>query len=364
MSATHFEPPTRPIGVIEALAEGFETVAERLPLVLLPLLLDLMIWAGPRLSARPAVETFYQNIIVPSMEQQSDEAQELFGLSSDEFGDLIAELPPQYLPVVNWPMGDVLFIGVPTLVARQLVAPLPFNFRPPLWEMRSILGVLSLSLLLPLGWSVLGVFYRGLVAQQVSEGQVRLFDLLKRWPVYWLNLAGLMLAFTLLALAVMVPFFVVAAVLSMFGPAVGSLAVTAGIFVIMWLGIFASFTTHSVLLNEKWALSALWDSMRVVQWNLSSTTMLWLLVVGMNMGLSFLFEWAGLTMDTWFVLLAIGVHAFVNTALIAATFVYFKDRYRHWYEMRTLLSERLDHQIAEQAKQLLEHQENDARKER
>jgi hypothetical protein len=90
---------------------------------------------------------------------------------------------------------------------------------------------------------------------------------------------------------------------------------------------------------------------RVVQWNLSSTTLLWLLVVGLNLGLSYLFQWAGLTMDVWFALLAIGVHAFVNTALIAATYVYFKDRYRHWHEMRVLLLERLGQQAAERATQ-------------
>ena len=180
---------------------------------------------------------------------------------------------------------------------------------------------------------------------------------MRRFPVYWLNLVGFMLVLALLALVVMVPFLIIGLILLVFSGQLGGLAVTAGVFVVMWLCILGSFTTHGVLLNERWVLGAMWDSVRVVQWNLSSTTFLWTLVVGLNLGLSYLFAWAGLTTDVWFVIPAIGVHAFVNTALVAATYVYFKDRYRHWREVRTLLLERLGQQVAGQV-------ERDSRQER
>ena len=42
--------PTPPVGVIESLTTGFETVASHLGLLLFPALLDLFLWLGPRLS--------------------------------------------------------------------------------------------------------------------------------------------------------------------------------------------------------------------------------------------------------------------------------------------------------------------------
>lgn len=354
MSATPLEPPAPPIRVIESLATGFETVAERLPLVLLPLLLDLLLWVGPRLTARPAFESFYRDVWLPVIEQQPAELQEQVGSTTEQLVQLSRELGPQYLPVVNWPLGDVLLLGVPSLIARQPVAPLPFDFEPPVIEMRSLVGLLGVSMLLPMGWSVMGVLYRGMVAQQVRDNRLRLGDLMRRLPVYWLNLMGFMLVLALLALVVMVPFLMIGLVLLAFSGPVGGLAVTAGMFVVMWLAIFGSFTTHSVLLNGRWVLGAMWDSVRVVQWNLSSVTLLWMLVMGLNLGLTYLFAWAGLTTDMWFVILAMGVHAFVNTALVAATYVYFKDRYRHWSEVRQLLLERLNQPVTE-------HVEHDAR---
>ena len=50
------EAPAPPLGVIESLARGFETVSRRLGLILLPLALDLFLWTGPRLSINSLVQ--------------------------------------------------------------------------------------------------------------------------------------------------------------------------------------------------------------------------------------------------------------------------------------------------------------------
>jgi hypothetical protein len=41
--------------------------------------------------------------------------------------------------------------------------------------------------------------------------------------------------------------------------------------------------------------------------------------------------------DSWVTLAGIGGHAFVSTGLVTATFVFYKDRYRWWVEMRQWL---------------------------
>jgi len=326
---------------------------------MLPLILDLLLWAGPRISVQQAFEAAYQDAWLPLVEMQPAEMQELAEPLTEQLQLQIDEASPDYLPVVSrfskTLLGDVLLLGVPSLIARQAVAPLPFDYQPPLLDFRSILVAMGVGLLLPAGWSVFGAFYRSMVAQQVRDDRVHFLSLVRRLPIHWLNLMGFMILLILLAIVVIAPFLMLSMVLLTMSFQLGVAAINVGWFVVIWLAIFCSFTAHGVLLNERWVLRALWDSIRVVQWNLSSTTMLWILVVGLNLGLNFLFAWAGLTTDVWFMIPAIAVHAFVNTALVSATFIYFKDRYRHWHEMRAMILSNLDQRVA----QAIEQSENE-----
>ena len=45
--------PTPPMGVIDALGHGLQAVATHLPLLILPLVLDVFLWLGPQLSIAP-----------------------------------------------------------------------------------------------------------------------------------------------------------------------------------------------------------------------------------------------------------------------------------------------------------------------
>ena len=46
--------------------------------------------------------------------------------------------------------------------------------------------------------------------------------------------------------------------------------------------------------------------------------------------------------SSWLLLLGLGGHAFISTALVAATFVFYQDRYRWWIEMRQTLMARAE----------------------
>jgi hypothetical protein len=56
MDANAKEEATRPLGVIGSLAAGFEMIGRNLSLVTLPVLLDLLLWLGPRISVAPLLE--------------------------------------------------------------------------------------------------------------------------------------------------------------------------------------------------------------------------------------------------------------------------------------------------------------------
>src|SRR5258708_22334215 len=57
-NATIRTEPKPPVGVIESLGTGFETVATRAWLLLIPIILDLFLWVGPKVSFEPLVQRF------------------------------------------------------------------------------------------------------------------------------------------------------------------------------------------------------------------------------------------------------------------------------------------------------------------
>ena len=288
------------------------------------------------MDVRPAAESFL-DLWLSSVGQSPVEYQEQFGQTTESMEFFLEQLDAQYLMVSNWPLGDLLLIGVPSLITRLSVTQLPFDYQPPVVVVHSVLGVLGFAIALPLSWSLMGVVYRGLVAQQVRDQHLSLLVLLKKIPFYWLNLLGFVLALMILAIVIMMPFMIVGTVVAFISIDIAIFILLTGLLMVMWICMFGIFTGHGVLLSEQWVLRAMWDSVRMVRRNFSSATMLWLLIIVLHLGLVTLFAWAGVTTDTWYVLLAVGVYAFVNTGLMAASFAYYNDQQRYRREMRSLI---------------------------
>ncbi|MCS7049959.1 MAG: hypothetical protein NZ483_11800, partial [Verrucomicrobiae bacterium] len=75
---------------------------------------------------------------------------------------------------------------------------------------------------------------------------------------------------------------------------------------------------------------ALWDSPQLVFHNLSQTIGLYAVIMLIGYGLGLLWRLPGV--ETWWLAIGLGAHALTSTALLAATFVFYKDRYRFWVE--------------------------------
>lgn len=323
--------PTPPVGVIESLSQGFETVAGKLALLALPLLLDLILWVGPRISFAPAIDTLINT-------DYSEMWQLLVAMNPDmasqwpQFAEYATEMlggtAAQYLPLV----------GVPVLLAGREAGGLPFGLQPPLWEVSSPLGMLGIRLLALGAGLVLGSLYVGLIAEQVRTGGIDVRRWLRRWPINLLWMALLIVLLPVLLLLVYVPFLLLAVGISAFGGvmfAIGMFVGVIGQLVTLSIAVFMVFTVHGVFLNERGLFGALWDSVRVVQWNMSATLMFLLLLMVLSMAMTYVWDLA--PTGSWVALLGMGGNAFITTGLIAASFVFFKDRYRYWREMRAVL---------------------------
>jgi hypothetical protein len=239
----------------------------------------------------------------------------------------------QFLPVYNLPL-----VGLPVLLAGREAGTLPFSLTPPVWEISSPMTMLGVRMLAMGVGLVLGSLYVGLIAEQVRTGGVDVRRLLRRWPINLLWVVLLIVLLPVLLMVIFVPFVLLASGLSMFGgfmSYVGAAFLVVGMFVTFSIAVFMIFTIHGVFLNERGLLSASWDSVRVVQWNTTATMMF--LMMLMVLGMAMTYVWTLAPTGSWVAILGMIGNAFITTGLIVASFVFFKDRYRYWREMRAVL---------------------------
>jgi hypothetical protein len=324
--------PTPPHGVIASLAGGFETVNARLELILLPLALDLFLWLGPRLSILPLVERLSQTVVSElgagaSADQQA--VLEMFSQRMREYGQtfnlfsFISTAP----------------LGLPSLFAGRGSSVAPMG-QPPIWYVDSVPVYLVFWAAFVLLGLFLGALYFGGIAQQVRDRRLNLAVLLRQVWGDWARLTTLALLAALFLLIVGTPLLIISVILWLLSPLVGSVAWVLAFTLMLWALFYGGFALHAMLLARRGLLGALWDSVRMVQFNLPHVASLFVLVVLINVGLTLV--WNIPDDASWLMLLGVGGHALISTALVAATFVFYQDRYRWWLEMRENLQARAE----------------------
>ena len=297
-------------GVLATLAAGFELATAHWWLALLPALLDAFYWLGPRLSSRPLILRLAD--FLQQEEMMSEIAAELADIAAQT--NLFTSL-------------SVPLLGVPGLLAG-FVAPQEAPLAPAVFEVGNPFSWLLLFVTLSIAGLLVATVYYGLVAESVRAGvgaPVAIGHFFRWLPAYALRV--LLLAATLLvaALAIYVPLSLGATAVALLSPAIASLVLMFGMVAIIWLFFYLSFSLHGVLLNHRPLFWALFESLRLVQRNSLQVLLLFLIVLGMRQGLSWLWLWAGT--DNWFTIISILGHAFVTTGLITATFIFYRERY-------------------------------------
>ncbi|MFW6042249.1 MAG: hypothetical protein ACOC9C_01060 [Chloroflexota bacterium] len=297
-------------GVLPTLVAGFDTVTAHLWLVLIPILLDLFYWIGPRLSSRrlmlDLVELFREAAVMPEMTSQLAEMAERTNLFT---------------------LVSVPYLGVPGLMAG-FVMPAQGPVSPSVREISDPLTWLGLFLaLIALGLVVATVYY-GLVAAVVREEHFTVPDVsrfLRRLPRYWLRMFGLALALFIIVLAIYLPLMLFTTLVALLSPAAASLVMFGGFAIILWLIFYLSFSMHGILLRQRPVLWALLDSLRLVQRHWLPALILIMSVLLVRT----LAAWLWLAVDTgsWLTLVSIAGYAFINTAMVAAMFIFYRDRY-------------------------------------
>jgi len=299
-----------PPGVIGSLKAGFDTIASHVTAILLPLVLDLFLWLGPRLS----MEKLYY-AIQPEMLKFWRAG----GFSADDI-QRVSEFYTTMLPKLNlfWLLRAIP-IGIPSLFFARDVHSTPLG-------VSSILSVTSdinllgwMFILTVVGWIVGGLYFRNVSRLVTINVQIEPLST-GRAIVQTIVLSIL---WSTVVMVIGIPLFIILAILIQANSFVAQISILFFSFLSMWLIVPIFFWPHGVFIYRQNALSSIFSSVRLARFTLPTTSMFVLTVFMLTVGLNFL--WGIPPEDSWMTVVGILAHAFVTTALLAGSFIYYRD---------------------------------------
>lgn len=309
------EQPT--VGVIDAISTGFERVFRHPWLLIIPILLDLFLWVGPRLDASALYDQ-----LSPSLKQMST------GLDTDsqqavqEMDQVMKDFLTHY-NLYAW--LSVGIVGVQTINSSlDATAKLVTGAMPTV----SQIGDLGGYLLAAVGLSLIGLclagFFWALLGLQFRDEAFSLTAWLKRGAVLSVRLLSLAVTLLIGVVLLMLP-------ISMLTVFVGALSIGLASFIpalaltaLTWLAFYFLFTVHGLVLYQfTWQKAARFSAM-IARVFFVPTLGLAVLSLAIYIGLGLI--WDSIAPDSWLRLIAIVGNAFIATGLAMASLVYYQNR--------------------------------------
>ncbi len=297
---SHLPPP--PPGAVNALVNGFNTVANNLGIILLPVLLDFFLWFGPQLKAKSLVAP-----VVELAGQMPDSAQsQALTAALNEFANgfnLFAALR-------TYPFG--IYSLMTTNLSLQ--TPLAERFQvDPGGIAVSVLLVLALTVA---GWLGGGLYYRMVAGAVFKENTPSTF----RSLLHILLLSGLWMVFFLFF---NIPALIIFGILGMFNAAVRTIILILLSIPFSWFLIGVFYSAHGIYANQQNAFQSAWSSFRMVRYSLPNIGWFSMMAIVLSQGMDML--WRIPPASSWMTAVGILGHAFVSTSLLAASFFYYRD---------------------------------------
>jgi hypothetical protein len=298
----------KPPGLISSLAAGFDATANHVYIIILPVLLDLFLWLGPRLR----MKVLFQ----PVMDQLANTPMPVSASLPDAAS--MKQLWTDLLTRFNiFGMLRTFPLGTSSLMSSGMPDKSPLGL-PVNWETSSFFGLLGSWLVLIVSGWLLGSLYFYWVSAVTTKVE-------SKRPLGKLILQSLLLSLIWLGLFLLagIPLLLGFSFLLLMSPVLAQI----GIFIMMLMGIWVVlpvfFSPHGLFLYGQNAFAAIMQSLRVVRFTLPTSGLFVLGSLLISEGLGYL--WSIPPNDSWLTLVAIIGHAFVSAGLLASSFIYYRD---------------------------------------
>ena len=310
-SESRFEKPN----IIQALLSGFNTIANKPYLILLPILLDLFLWFGPAWR----VDEYFAPLI--------NGMTKLPNIDNIGYAEILESYQDYWQQIItDFNLASslrTLPIGVPSLMVSKPSFLNPIG-NPLIFSLKSNLQVLGVSILfLLIGYLLGSIYYRSISGQVIKSTQDN--DIKSHLKVFS-QIILMPFLLLIIILLISIPLLLIFTLITLISPSIGQFVLIIASVFIIWVIMPLIFTPHCIFLYQQNLISAMMTSISVVKTSMGQTSLFLILSIVLMEGMDYL--WRSPSVDNWFLFVGILGHAFIVTAVIASSFHYFIDATR------------------------------------
>jgi len=313
------------VGIVDILSAGFERIAKRLWLILIPVAVDIGIWIGPRLSLNELSLSALGTLA--SLGELGQEYQPSLEVLRDGLSSFGAQT--DLLPLLSMHL-----LGVPSLTATFPPQARLLQTARPLVEVPTAGKAAILTVSLTMLSLLLGCLFLSWLAQEAREEPANWAYVLHLTWRSWVRMFVLLLVIACVAVALGIGVSLVYALLTLASPQLGAALFSLLAIAMLWLSVYAGiiffFVPRAIVLDNVGIVRAVWSSLNVVHRNIFSAAIFVLLVNVIQTGLMFI--WRLLTTSAVGTLISIAGSAYINTGLALAGFIFYRERFVAWQE--------------------------------
>jgi len=315
------------MSIIDSLSAGFNTVTKRIWLIFVPVVLDVYLWLGPRLSVAPVVQRLLPLFTIPpgmgadyqQMVIQNRELLQQMGQSVNLFSLLSTSMP-----------------GVPALMIGATPQATFLRVAPVVWEGKSLWVYGVALLILWLAGLFVGSLYLTAVGHSVRADDPDAGDpaggFLSRVRFVWGRVTLLSVLGGVLVAVLSLPLSFALGLLALLNVNLALIGLTLLMGTALWMGFYLVFVIPAIVIDRTGMWRAIWNSLNVVARNFWATLGLVLLSLFINFGFSVI--WQRMSTGSWLTFVSIVGNAYLGTGLVAAMFVFYRSRYALWQQER------------------------------
>jgi len=318
------------MGALACVTTGFEVAARHLELILLPLLLDLFLWLGPRLSVSPllmAIKDLMSQLITTDVAPPEATANYV------QMMQLLEELGRGFNLFSFLNPGPLL--GIPVLMPSRMSVLTPTGEQPVV-EVASFFAVMAvIAVLAVVGLGLNALYLRILGKSVIAETEAALPGPRTIWAV-WRQ-------FVAFGILLYVGFFIFSMVTSVFATIVGlfsffvaGLMMAAMLSVALFVVVHLLFTVPGMVQLRRGLFRAMKESLLLTRVDFINVVFLLGLILVISRGLNVV--WMLPEPDSWATFVGLGGHAFVSTALTAGVFIFYQERLRYLEAMKKVFA--------------------------
>ncbi|HNR01856.1 MAG TPA: hypothetical protein PKK59_04910 [Anaerolineaceae bacterium] len=302
-----------PPRLFTTILKGFNTVAGQVHLILLPVLVDLFLWLGPKLHIYELFEPTLKLITANMLKLTSSDMLDTMRAATTLYTEMLQEL--NLFSAIR-----TLPVGVPSLIARLGEVNMPLNYFGT-YEVDSLrVGVAALGGLIMLGFFIGTVYFNALARHSQQEAVnfswKKLINQYAQTLVFFLILVALLIAIS-------IPLLILVSILSLISAGLAQFVIVLVGFMALWLVLPLVFSPHGIFALDQKVVPSMLLSLRMVRFFLPGTSFFILVCILISEGLNMVWTLPGT--DSWLMLVGIGGHAFIVTGLLAASFLYYRD---------------------------------------